>query len=164
VLEAFCAVVRATLALHHGYECQERNGIFMVAFPSLQPALEWGLLLQVALMKVEWGPECQLLPNTEEVPSPSSGKPIFRGLRARVGVMHGEVVKICPHTTAGARPPPPPATRRMRSACLVVHRASPRRIHLRDCCSFYTSHLLASSRPSGTADNCSEQAAHRQPS
>ncbi len=62
VLEAFCAVVRATLALHLGYECQERNGIFMIAFPSLQPALEWGLLLQVALMKV-----CACLQPTWEV-------------------------------------------------------------------------------------------------
>lgn len=31
-LEMFCSAVRTTLNACHGYECQEKDGIFMLAF------------------------------------------------------------------------------------------------------------------------------------
>jgi hypothetical protein len=51
----FRATVRATLAQCGGYECQEKEGVFMLAFHSMREGLEWGLTLQLALMEVRCG-------------------------------------------------------------------------------------------------------------
>ena len=37
------------------YECQEKDGIFMLAFHHTRAAMEWGLTLQLGLMEV--GPQ-----------------------------------------------------------------------------------------------------------
>jgi hypothetical protein len=50
-------------------------------------------------MQVEWESD-KALPLTEEVRGPD-GMLIFRGIRARVGLMHGEVLKITPHCKSG---------------------------------------------------------------
>jgi hypothetical protein len=52
LLAQFTHAVRVTLAAAGGYECQEKRGTFMLAFPSMRSALEWSLLLQLALLQV----------------------------------------------------------------------------------------------------------------
>ena len=56
-LGRFKSCVRTSLLLCDGYECQEKEGTFLVAFASPRAAVEWALTLQLALMKY-----CQKLP------------------------------------------------------------------------------------------------------
>ena len=50
-LALYCATVRATLFVCKGYECQEKEGVFMTAFPGPIKALEWAVTLQLALLR-----------------------------------------------------------------------------------------------------------------
>ena len=50
-LGQFKSCVRTTLLLCDGYECQETDGAFVVAFNSPRAALEWALTLQLALLR-----------------------------------------------------------------------------------------------------------------
>ena len=50
-LGQFKSCVRTTLLLCDGYECQETEGAFLVAFSSPRAALEWALVLQLALLR-----------------------------------------------------------------------------------------------------------------
>jgi hypothetical protein len=52
LLATFVDVVRVTLQACAGYECQEKQGVFMLAFCTTREAMEWGLTLQLALMQV----------------------------------------------------------------------------------------------------------------
>jgi hypothetical protein len=61
--QLFCSVVRATLSACEGYECQEKGGIFMLAFHDMRKGVEWALTLQLALMQVRAQSGCrQMLP------------------------------------------------------------------------------------------------------
>jgi hypothetical protein len=57
MLQQYSDVVRWTLLVAGGYECQEQEGNYMIAFHSAAAALEWALLLQEALMEVNWSNE-----------------------------------------------------------------------------------------------------------
>jgi hypothetical protein len=50
-LGRFKSCVRTSLLLCDGYECQEKEGTFLVAFASPRAAVEWALTLQLALMR-----------------------------------------------------------------------------------------------------------------
>ncbi len=50
-LGRFKSCVRTSLLLCDGYECQEKEGTFLVAFASPRAAVEWALKLQLALMR-----------------------------------------------------------------------------------------------------------------
>ena len=50
-LGQFKSCVRTSLLLCDGYECQEHDGTFVVAFSSPRAALEWALILQLALLR-----------------------------------------------------------------------------------------------------------------
>lgn len=50
-LTQFKSCVRTTLLLCDGYECQETEGAFLIAFNSPRAALEWALCLQMALLR-----------------------------------------------------------------------------------------------------------------
>ena len=50
-LGQFKSCVRTTLLLCDGYECQETEGAFLIAFSSPRAALEWALVLQLALLR-----------------------------------------------------------------------------------------------------------------
>ena len=52
-LALYCATVRATLFVCKGYECQEKEGVFMTAFPGPIKALEWAVTLQMALLRCD---------------------------------------------------------------------------------------------------------------
>ena len=47
----FNSCVRTTLLLAGGYECQEKDGIFMLAFHTPRMAIEWSLYLQLGLLR-----------------------------------------------------------------------------------------------------------------
>ena len=49
-LGRFKSCLRTTLLLFDGYECQEKEGTFLLAFCSPRAALEWALTLQLALL------------------------------------------------------------------------------------------------------------------
>ena len=50
-LGRFKSCVRTSLLLCGGYECQEKEGTFMIAFPQPRAAVEWALTLQLALLR-----------------------------------------------------------------------------------------------------------------
>jgi len=50
-LGRFKSCVRTSLLLCGGYECQEKEGTFMIAFPEPKAAVEWALTLQLALLR-----------------------------------------------------------------------------------------------------------------
>lgn len=54
LLQQYNDMIRWTLLVADGYECQEQEGNFMVAFADAADALEWCLLVQEALMEVQW--------------------------------------------------------------------------------------------------------------
>ena len=43
--------VRTTLCLASGYECQDLNGVFMLAFQNAMHAVQWAMLLNMALLQ-----------------------------------------------------------------------------------------------------------------
>jgi len=49
--EPLKSCVRTSLLLCGGYECQEKEGTFMIAFPEPKAAVEWALTLQLALLR-----------------------------------------------------------------------------------------------------------------
>ena len=53
-LGRFKSCVRTSLLLCGGYECQEKEGTFMIAFPQPRAAVEWALTLQLALLRYIW--------------------------------------------------------------------------------------------------------------
>lgn len=68
-----------------GYECQERDGIFMIAFGDAASAIEWSCVLQLALLRLQWSDTLLKMPLGSEVMD-ADGALLFRGLRARIGV------------------------------------------------------------------------------
>jgi class 3 adenylate cyclase len=92
-------VLRALLIKHHGYEVRfsgkdnaggNGDGSFCVAFADPLRALEWCMDVQKALLTVEW-PEALLAhPGAAEEWGDVDDRPIFKGLRVRMGLNYGE--------------------------------------------------------------------------
>ena len=60
----------------------------MLAFPDAEAAIKWAVVLQLALLRVQWSEELlQTRAGSEAVSK--DGVLLFRGLRARVGIYHG---------------------------------------------------------------------------
>lgn len=53
-LELYSDCVRWLLLVGGGYECQESEGTFMVAFSSPDVAIEWCLMVQQVLKDMSW--------------------------------------------------------------------------------------------------------------
>lgn len=53
-LELYSDCVRWLLLVGGGYECQESEGTFMVAFSSADVAIEWCLMVQQVLKDMSW--------------------------------------------------------------------------------------------------------------
>ena len=51
--------------------------------------------------RLPWGEGLLGLAPTQEERSPLTGQLLFRGLSAKVGIFHGPIVKLCPHSTTG---------------------------------------------------------------
>lgn len=99
-LYSFTSCIRSTLHACRGYECQEKDGIFMMAFEDIAMALEWSCVLQLALLRVQWNKEILKIPAGREIVG-EDGVMLFRGLRARVGIYQGEVSRVIPHRSTG---------------------------------------------------------------
>eukprot|EP00775_Hariotina_reticulata_P007075 gene7075-7288_t len=82
--EMFCSAVRTTLSACGGYECQEKDGIFMLAFDD--PGMTLCHVLHSPSGREVYGPQGELL---------------YRGIRARVGIYKGDVTRIIPHRATG---------------------------------------------------------------
>ena len=52
MLEMYNTTVRKSLLAVGGYECQELDGAFMIAFNDASDAMEWCLMLQELLLDV----------------------------------------------------------------------------------------------------------------
>eukprot|EP00775_Hariotina_reticulata_P012686 gene12686-12816_t len=105
MLQQYSDVVRWTLLISGGYECQEQEGSYMIVFASAAAALEWSLLVQEALMEVNWSDRVLSLPGASEVLSAASGDDVptlhFRGPRVRIGLYKGVPARITPHSSTG---------------------------------------------------------------
>jgi len=53
-LAMYSDAVRWLLLVAGGYECQEAEGTFMVAFASADAAIEWSLMVQIVLRDLNW--------------------------------------------------------------------------------------------------------------
>ena len=47
----FKSCLRTTLRLSNGYECQEKDGVFMLAFAKPKQAAEWAILFNMSLLE-----------------------------------------------------------------------------------------------------------------
>ena len=47
----FKSCLRTVLRLTNGYECQEKDGVFMLAFEDPKEAAEWAILFNLALLE-----------------------------------------------------------------------------------------------------------------
>ena len=84
-------MMRATLLAAGGYEVKTEGDAFMVAFSTGQQAVDWCLRVQERLMQAPW-PEAILSQEEASEHLSEDGKPLFRGLRVRMGVHSGEPI------------------------------------------------------------------------
>lgn len=63
--------------LCRGYECQEKDGIFMIAFSDVAGAIEWACVLQLGLLRTHWPAELLGTPIGAEVVD-TNGELLFR--------------------------------------------------------------------------------------
>ncbi|KAK9863985.1 hypothetical protein WJX84_001650 [Apatococcus fuscideae] len=82
-------VVRSTLFVNKGYECQEKEGVFMMAFETPVSALEWALTLQLALIKVTWPEDLLATDIGRLIKDPVTDSVLLAGVRAKCGIFHG---------------------------------------------------------------------------
>ncbi|GIM09453.1 hypothetical protein Vretimale_13299, partial [Volvox reticuliferus] len=101
VMAAYNDCVRRSLLALNGYECQEQEGNYMIAFAKPAEALEWCLMLQELMMEVAWTPSMLRLPAMQEELHPLTGTILFRGPRIKAGVYQGMPTRVSPHSTTG---------------------------------------------------------------
>ena len=92
-------LMRETLEMMGGYEVKTEGDAFMVAFADPLVALQWCLTVQERLTAAQWPPELLGLTDAAEV-FDSHGRPIFRGLRVRMGI-HAGVPECKPDPKTG---------------------------------------------------------------
>eukprot|EP01063_Lacrimia_lanifica_P031609 TRINITY_DN5254_c0_g2_i1.p1 TRINITY_DN5254_c0_g2~~TRINITY_DN5254_c0_g2_i1.p1 ORF type:complete len:752 (+),score=211.02 TRINITY_DN5254_c0_g2_i1:88-2343(+) len=90
--------IRASVALHSGYEVKTIGDAFMVAFPNCSDAVRCGLDIQEALLKVAW-PDALL--KVPQCAGRSSADGVWHGLVVRIGVHAGTV--MCEQNTLTGR-------------------------------------------------------------
>ena len=94
-LEIHHSVIRKCIDKHHAYEVKTIGDAFMVACPSADVAVRLANDIQVDLLAAEWPVELASMPSAcvEYLPNYSretQPKPMFRGLRVRIGIHVGE--------------------------------------------------------------------------
>eukprot|EP00899_Mesostigma_viride_P006446 jgi/Mesvir1/15802/Mv03362-RA.1 len=119
-LATFISFTRRLLRTHRGYECEERNGDFLLAFGGLVDAVHFSQALQVGAMALPWprsilaeaeAEPVQLTFPTEngntDTPGCVLGQPatsppwLFRGLRIKCGFYWGIPTRCLPHGSTG---------------------------------------------------------------
>eukprot|EP00803_Ostreobium_quekettii_P006136 evm.model.scf_58.8 EVM.evm.TU.scf_58.8 scf_58:69130-77261(+) len=99
-LTLFRECVSESIMSCKGYECQEKDGTFMIAFSCPMDALDWSCSLHIALLGLPWPTELRYFDRCQKVLS-DDGKVLFRGLSARIGIFRGEA-RTLPHATTGS--------------------------------------------------------------
>jgi class 3 adenylate cyclase len=74
----------------NGYECQEDEGAFMLAFPNLSETAAFACDLQMELAELPWQDELRVC-----------GPAFEQGLRVGIGALHGSYTSRGPHATTG---------------------------------------------------------------
>eukprot|EP00899_Mesostigma_viride_P006765 jgi/Mesvir1/1608/Mv14571-RA.1 len=104
--------VRATLGKHRGYECEEKDGNFLLAFGDPVDAAAFSQEMQAGAMALPWPEELLREEAAAEVlqlkhggrsaeDAPFVEHFVFRGLRIKCGVYWGVPTKCTPHATTG---------------------------------------------------------------
>eukprot|EP00899_Mesostigma_viride_P020164 jgi/Mesvir1/28149/Mv04714-RA.2 len=115
--------VRDRLRKHHGYECEEKDGNFLLAFADAMDAALFSQELQVDAMDLPWpqgllendaaaevpllplqvtSAECDVSPLEGRVRCPDAGgRYLFRGLRLKCGWYWGIPTRCLPHASTG---------------------------------------------------------------
>eukprot|EP00798_Chlamydomonas_sp_ICE-L_P017494 gene17494-23802_t len=97
VLSLYNTIIRRSLLATGGYECQELQGSYMIAFHSSTDALEWCLMVQEIIYEVHWTEAMMALPNMIN----ASQEHRFSGPSVNMGVYTGVPTKVTPHSTTG---------------------------------------------------------------
>ncbi|KAL0031937.1 hypothetical protein WJX79_006910 [Trebouxia sp. C0005] len=92
--------VRRALRDQQGYECQEADGDFMLAFSSPCDAARFCLSVQQLLLEGAWSDRVLALPGCGPALS-SSMEVLWVGPRARMGISEAIPSRVVPHTTSG---------------------------------------------------------------
>jgi len=94
--------VRQLLPAYNGYECKEPEAAkFTLAFRSLEEAVRWAVGLQEALLEQPWPETVLSWEQAAEVPS-GGARPLWRGLRVRIGIAWGGATYRKPLNTGRA--------------------------------------------------------------
>eukprot|EP00899_Mesostigma_viride_P019263 jgi/Mesvir1/27338/Mv07153-RA.1 len=105
--------MRAKIYLHRGYECEEKDGNFLITFADPMDAAVFTQDVQAGAMKLPWPDDLLREEAAAEVLLPSaiesnptldpsfSDKCVFRGLRLKIGMYMGLPTKCMPHGTTG---------------------------------------------------------------
>eukprot|EP00798_Chlamydomonas_sp_ICE-L_P011056 gene11056-18662_t len=97
VLSLYNTIIRRSLLATGGYECQEQQGSYMIAFQSSTDALEWCLMVQEIIYEVRWTEAMTALPNMLT----ASQRHRFSGPKVNMGIFTGVPSKVMPHSTTG---------------------------------------------------------------
>ncbi|KAL3145789.1 hypothetical protein ABBQ38_015166 [Trebouxia sp. C0009 RCD-2024] len=95
-------VIRRLLRLTEGYECQEAEGNFMLAFHKPIKAVQFCLLVQEEMLKVHWREDVLALPQCQAQVGGRNQGLIFQGPRIKMGIYEGTPTRVAPHTTTGS--------------------------------------------------------------
>eukprot|EP01060_Flectonema_neradi_P004688 TRINITY_DN1306_c0_g1_i1.p1 TRINITY_DN1306_c0_g1~~TRINITY_DN1306_c0_g1_i1.p1 ORF type:complete len:884 (+),score=169.21 TRINITY_DN1306_c0_g1_i1:110-2761(+) len=82
-LELHNSAMRKCLATYNGYEVKTIGDAFMVAFSSVENALQWAAAVQKELMTINWPAE--ILQDSNAVPVIKDGTMLYNGPRVRMG-------------------------------------------------------------------------------
>eukprot|EP00899_Mesostigma_viride_P017695 jgi/Mesvir1/25927/Mv25943-RA.2 len=102
--------VQQLLTRFDGYECEEKEGNFLLAFRSGDQAARFAATVQRDAMSLMWPPQILEQEGAAEVlksPEEGSGLPhngdivVFRGLRLQIGLCLGVPSDVQPHRTTG---------------------------------------------------------------
>ncbi|CAG9464693.1 unnamed protein product [Pedinophyceae sp. YPF-701] len=94
------AAVRRSLQEFGGYECQELDATFMLAFYDMRSAMMWSIALQEVLPKLPWPSRLLETSHARQRFMPGGGM-IPGGLRVRIGIHEGRPLRVVPHTATG---------------------------------------------------------------
>eukprot|EP01116_Phalansterium_solitarium_P000055 TRINITY_DN10041_c0_g1_i1.p1 TRINITY_DN10041_c0_g1~~TRINITY_DN10041_c0_g1_i1.p1 ORF type:complete len:1770 (+),score=562.22 TRINITY_DN10041_c0_g1_i1:30-5339(+) len=96
-LDTYTKLCRDALKVFNGYEVKSEGDFFMASFRSGLDSLKWAMMVQSSLMVVNW-PD-RLLATDWCGKVTVNGRPVFRGLRVRMGINEGAAqTKINPVT------------------------------------------------------------------
>uniref|UniRef100_A0A061RGM2 Adenylate cyclase n=2 Tax=Tetraselmis sp. GSL018 TaxID=582737 RepID=A0A061RGM2_9CHLO len=100
IMAIYNRILRNHIQMHDGYEVENDNGVFVVAFSSAVSAMSWALDVQLGLLHAEWPASIRVFQDMPELSDPVTGAVLFRGPRCGIGMCTGkaEIMQPCPRT------------------------------------------------------------------